>query len=96
VFGQYPVFPWIIADYTSEVLDLNDPKTYRDLSKPMGAQNQKRLEEFQKRYKEWDDDVLPAFHFGTHYMVAGIVLYYLIRLEPFTASNIALQGSKLN
>ena len=22
---QYPVYPWVIADYTSEVLDLKDP-----------------------------------------------------------------------
>jgi hypothetical protein len=30
---QYPVFPWIIADYKSTVLSLDDPSTYRDLSK---------------------------------------------------------------
>jgi hypothetical protein len=32
---QYPVFPHIIADYTSSVLDLSNPDTFRDLSKPM-------------------------------------------------------------
>jgi hypothetical protein len=32
-FNQYPIFPWIIADYESEKLDLNAPATYRDLSK---------------------------------------------------------------
>jgi hypothetical protein len=31
--NQYPIFPWIIADYESEKLDLNTPATYRDLSK---------------------------------------------------------------
>jgi len=31
--NQYPIFPWIIADYESEKLDLNAPGTYRDLSK---------------------------------------------------------------
>jgi hypothetical protein len=40
---QYPVFPWILKDYKSEVLDLKDPKVYRDLSKPMGAMDSKRL-----------------------------------------------------
>lgn len=30
---QYPVFPWIVADYKSGVLNLDDPSTYRDLSK---------------------------------------------------------------
>lgn len=34
---QYPVFPWVIKDYTSTTLDLNNPETYRDLSKPVGA-----------------------------------------------------------
>jgi neurobeachin-like protein 1/2 len=49
---QYPVFPWVIADYTSESIDLNDPSIYRDLSKPVGALNPSRLEKFIERYKE--------------------------------------------
>lgn len=36
--GPVPqVFPWVLADYTSEALDLNDPASFRDLSKPVGA-----------------------------------------------------------
>jgi hypothetical protein len=46
---QYPVFPWVLADYTSEELDLTNPKTFRDLAKPMGAQTTQRLEQFKKR-----------------------------------------------
>jgi len=41
---QYPVLPWIIQDYTSTTLDLNDINVYRDLSKPIGALNPTRLE----------------------------------------------------
>lgn len=26
---QYPVFPWVIADYTSTILDLSNPATFR-------------------------------------------------------------------
>ena len=37
---QYPIMPWIIADYKSADLDLSNPSTFRDLSKPMGALNQ--------------------------------------------------------
>lgn len=48
---QYPVFPWILADYESEELDLSDSATFRDFSKPMGAQSPERLEQFKKRYK---------------------------------------------
>ena len=37
--NQYPVFPWVLADYTSASLNLADPASFRDLSRPMGAQN---------------------------------------------------------
>ncbi|KAF8765456.1 hypothetical protein HU200_008602 [Digitaria exilis] len=33
LFLQYPVFPWVIADYKSKTLDLESSSTYRDLSK---------------------------------------------------------------
>ena len=52
---QYPVFPWIIADYDSEELDLLSQDTFRDLSKPMGAQTPGRLDQSKKRYRDWDD-----------------------------------------
>lgn len=41
---QYPVFPWVISDYSSSELDLSDPDSLRDLSKPVGALNPVRLE----------------------------------------------------
>ena len=41
---QYPVFPWVVKDYTSDTLDLSSADTYRDLSKPIGALNADRLE----------------------------------------------------
>lgn len=49
--NQYPVFPWILADYTSSSLDLNDPATFRDLSRPVGALEDKRLAFFKDRYQ---------------------------------------------
>ncbi len=91
---QYPVFPWILSDYDSEELDLSSSKTFRDFSKPMGAQSVDRLEQFQKRYKEWDDPQgeTPPYHYGTHYSSAMIVCSYLVRLEPFTQHFLRLQG----
>jgi hypothetical protein len=41
--GQYPVFPWILSDYSSATLDLNNSEQFRDLSKPLGALNPERL-----------------------------------------------------
>jgi hypothetical protein len=31
---QYPVFPFVIADYTSHTLDLTDPQAYRYFYNP--------------------------------------------------------------
>ena len=91
---QYPVFPWVISDYTSETLDLENKNSFRDLSKPMGAQGDKRKMGFIERFnalKAVDDPFAPPFHYGTHYSSAMIVSSYLIRLKPFTESFILLQ-----
>ncbi|KAH7063205.1 hypothetical protein B0J12DRAFT_641803 [Macrophomina phaseolina] len=96
---QYPVFPWVLADYTSEELDLNDPKTFRDLSKPMGAQTRQREADFKERYQtfaEMSDGTNPVFHYGTHYSSAMIVTSYLIRLQPFVQSYLLLQGGSFD
>ncbi|RWS13484.1 WD repeat and FYVE domain-containing protein 3-like protein [Dinothrombium tinctorium] len=91
---QYPVFPWILADYTSTELDLSNPASFRDLSKPMGAQTPERLDQFKKRFKEWDDPhgETPPYHYGTFYSSAMIVASYLVRMEPFTQHFLRLQG----
>jgi hypothetical protein len=92
---QYPVFPWVLRDYQSETLDLDDARVYRDLSKPMGAQDRDREATYRDRYKafeEMGDPTTPAFHYGTHYSSAMIVTSYLIRLEPFVRSYVLLQG----
>lgn len=41
---QYPVFPWVVADYSSETLDFSKASTFRDLSKPVGALDTRRFE----------------------------------------------------
>lgn len=53
--AQYPVFPWVIANYTSPVLDLANPANFRDLSKPIGAVNPERLEKFRARMEALAD-----------------------------------------
>ncbi|KAI5428885.1 BEACH domain-containing protein C2 [Lathyrus oleraceus] len=93
---QYPVFPWILSDYDSESLDISNPSSFRDLSKPVGALNPDRLKRFQERYASFDDPVIPKFHYGSHYSSAGTVLYYLVRVEPFTTLAIQLQGGKFD
>ncbi|KAF8380392.1 hypothetical protein HHK36_027877 [Tetracentron sinense] len=126
---QYPTFPWILSDYSSKTLDLTNPSSYRDLSKPVGALNTDRLKKFKERYSSFDDPIIPKFHYGSHYSSAGTltssvrtqtsqpkklapfdvtvrtadiiytnqnVLYYLVRVEPFTTLSIQLQGGKFD
>lgn len=35
---------------------------------------------------------LPPFHHGTHYSTSAYVLWFLVRLEPFTSLHIHLQA----
>lgn len=96
---QYPVFPWVLADYKSDELDLTDPRSFRDLTKPMGCQTPERQAEFRDRYlsfAEMGDHNAPPFHYGTHYSTAMIVTSYLIRLQPFVQSYLLLQGGSFD
>uniref|UniRef100_A0A3B3CDJ1 Neutral sphingomyelinase (N-SMase) activation associated factor n=1 Tax=Oryzias melastigma TaxID=30732 RepID=A0A3B3CDJ1_ORYME len=75
--SQYPVFPWVIADYCSSQLDLTNAATFRDLSKPVGALNKERLDRLLARYSGMPE---PRFIYGSHYSSPGYVLFYLVRV----------------
>ncbi|XP_030297212.1 WD repeat- and FYVE domain-containing protein 4 isoform X1 [Sparus aurata] len=94
---QYPIFPWVLADYQSETLNLSNPATFRDLSKPMGAQTEKRRQMFIQRYEEVENievegDLSARCHYCTHYSSAIIVASFLVRMEPFSHTFQTLQG----
>uniref|UniRef100_A0A162A6C6 BEACH domain-containing protein n=1 Tax=Daucus carota subsp. sativus TaxID=79200 RepID=A0A162A6C6_DAUCS len=93
---QYPVFPWVLADYSSDSLDFSKSSTFRDLTKPVGALDPKRFRVFEDRYHSFSDPDIPNFYYGSHYSSMGIVLFYLLRLEPFTSLNRSLQGGKFD
>ncbi|XP_057590853.1 WD repeat- and FYVE domain-containing protein 4 [Hippopotamus amphibius kiboko] len=98
-YMQYPVFPWVLADYTSQTLNLMNPKTFRDLSKPMGAQTKERKLKFIQRFKEvekTEGDLTVQCHYCTHYSSAIIVASYLVRMPPFTQAFCSLQGGSFD
>jgi factor associated with neutral sphingomyelinase activation len=93
--SRYPVFPWVLSSYRGGngdvALDLSDPYNFRDLSKPIGALNDERFEDFRKRYESMlqhqqnhvshhNQDA--PFMYGTHYSASGYVLFYLLRVMP--------------
>ncbi|KAH9506209.1 hypothetical protein DERF_010951 [Dermatophagoides farinae] len=105
---QYPVFPFVLADYSSHILNLLDGQSYRDLAKPIAVQKKEREKYYIDQYnyieaennasgggggrpKSKNGDVVPfpgvtstPYHYGAHYSNSGIVLYYLVRLPPYT------------
>ncbi|CAH1391564.1 unnamed protein product [Nezara viridula] len=76
---QYPIFPWVVSDYTSPKLDLDNPRSFRDLTKPIGALNLERFHKLKDRYEEMPE---PKFLYGSHYSAPGFVLFYLVRKYP--------------
>uniref|UniRef100_A0A670JUE8 Neurobeachin-like protein 2 n=1 Tax=Podarcis muralis TaxID=64176 RepID=A0A670JUE8_PODMU len=96
--SQYPVFPWILQDYISETLDLNNPAVFRDLSKPIGVANERHAKDVKEKYESFEDPtgMIDKFHYGTHYSNAAGVMHYLIRTEPFTTLHIQLQSGRFD
>ena len=93
---QFPVFPWILADYTSMTLDLTHPESFRQLDKPMGAQTEARHAEFDERYEQLLQVQLEPFHYGTHYSTANSVCGFLVRVMPFAQILQSMNGGSFD
>ena len=92
--SQYPVFPWVLKDYHSVELKIDDPHVYRNFKLPVGAQNELARQEADRRFSMWIDE--QPYHFGSHYSCGAVVLHYLVRIEPFSTQAKLLQGGKFD
>lgn len=91
--AQYPVFPWVLKDYESSQLHLDDPDVYRDLRRPIAAQTEEGIQRAKDLYKSCDaQSQIPPYHYSNPYSHVMSVLYFLVRLSPFT--NAALGNEK--
>ncbi|CAD5235429.1 unnamed protein product [Bursaphelenchus xylophilus] len=99
---QYPVFPFILSDYTSTLLDLTSPYSFRDLARPMAIQDRKMEQVYVQSYNALNEEhnksqhdgmysasYLGPYHYGSHYSNTGIVAHYMVRVVPYT--NVALE-----
>uniref|UniRef100_A0A8C9XK20 Lysosomal trafficking regulator n=1 Tax=Sander lucioperca TaxID=283035 RepID=A0A8C9XK20_SANLU len=105
---QYPVFPFILRDYTSETIDLQDPNIYRNLIKPIAVQSKEKEDRYvdnyrylEEEYKKGihEDDPMPPvqpYHYGSHYSNSGTVLHFLVRMPPFTKMFLAYQDQSFD
>lgn len=96
--SQYPVFPWILTNYQSETLDLTDSSNYRNLKLPIGALNPQRLKTYMDRMKAQigRTENMKPFIYGTHYSNSPSILFYMIRVEPFSSLSTELQSGKFD
>jgi hypothetical protein len=83
--SQYPIMPWVLSDYSSDALDLNDPRRFRPLWKPVGALDERRLAAAHRQRHEQQVDAeagqtIPLYR--THYSSPAYVAYYLLRIYP--------------
>ena len=89
--SQYPIYPWIIKQYNSELININDENIYRDLKYPIFAQENETRLKLKLKFDEVDDDEGKYFS-GTHYSNPGFVSYYLIRQKPYSIYASEIQG----
>ena len=95
---QYPVFPWILTDFTSDSLSLSDETIFRDLSVPMGALSGTLSTAADLMLSAQCNLDGPAagswYHHGTHYSNPSGTFDYLLRIEPFNSLHRQLQNGR--
>ncbi|KAL5107356.1 hypothetical protein TcWFU_001518 [Taenia crassiceps] len=109
---QYPIFPWILADYESEVLDLEKTSSsFRRLDRPISVQTESRVMAVSRHYEEMkaqqsEIDVVggeeqrtllcPVFHYPSFCSNEAIILHLLFRLIPYAFRLIQFQDGNFD
>jgi len=81
--SQYPVFPWLLIDFSNKDLRLSGTKI-RELEDSIAGISAKKREQADKKYENTGDFPGGRFQFGTHYLPGRGVLGYLMRIQPYT------------
>ncbi|EDR23017.1 hypothetical protein EDI_123220 [Entamoeba dispar SAW760] len=77
LLSQYPIYPWVISTF-SEDFRLNDLRSYRDLTLPISACNEKAKKMIESNYKEKE------CHFNCYLSSPSLVCRSLVRLQPYS------------
>ena len=99
---QYPVFPWIITNYETEILDLKSPETFRKMNKTISTQYEEMEEHYVSNYKYLaqsmaeQQSIMKPYHYSSHYSNSGTVLHFLVRLPPFTSMFLLYQDNNFD
>ena len=90
--AQYPIFPWILKDYRSDITTTANESVYRDLSVPIGAMNDEKFQGLRENY----DQGLSDCFYGSGPVSHLSVCAFLVRMEPFSTGQIIIQGGRFD
>ena len=93
--AQYPVYPWILNDYSSDKIDLKNSNSYRDFLYPIYAQDEESRETLKDKYNSFEEKEI-KYHSGSHYSNSAFVCYYLVRVKPYSISASEIQGGRFD
>lgn len=82
---RYPIFPWIISDYSNDELKINNKYQYRDFALPIGTISEASKKKAKKYYKYLKNDPLPIkkpFHFHSYISNPGYIIFFYMRAIP--------------
>ena len=102
--NQYPVFPWIITNYTSNTLPVlnSENNQIRPFNKPMGMMDitpeaEERKNSYILSFDSKDNDPDEnSNRYGSHYSTLLYLTYYLVRVFPFSYLRIEIQGKNFD
>ena len=85
--SQYPVFPWVLSNYSLNPFTDATTESYRRLDLPIGmnGNDPKRKQIYMERGSQDD-----SYNYGSHYSSPGMIFHYLLRLHPFYEGHIEL------
>ncbi|OHS98771.1 hypothetical protein TRFO_01810 [Tritrichomonas foetus] len=94
--AQYPIFPFVLADYDSEKLDLGAEDTFRDLSKPSGLLGEEKANSLRLQMANLKKLGEKPYLFSAAPSCPLSLYLMLIRLEPFTSLHIEMHGGRFD
>ena len=96
--NQYPIFPWIFLG--SSTIIHNKKTILRNMKYFMMTQYEKGKDFAKENYKssleEQKNKKDKAYHFTIHYSTSAFILYYLLKISPYTEGHIKLQAGEID
>ena len=81
--SQYPIFPWVVKDYSSEKVKILDTSLFRELTRPIGTLNDERIKKLRSIAEDKKTPNSFGYLYKRSYSNVPTVLSFLYNLHPF-------------